>query len=49
MRRRDNLLSATGDAKPTFPVSSVMILILRESVRCVARKVARDFVEAIEK
>src|ERR1700692_2858495 len=34
MRHRVILFVETADAKPTFPVSSVMIVILRESVRC---------------
>jgi hypothetical protein len=50
MRHRVILFVETGDAKPSFPVSSVMAFILRESVRrCVERKVTCDFVEAIEK
>src|SRR6202023_1946627 len=41
MRHRVILFVETGDAEPTFPVSSVMILILRESARCVAVKSLR--------
>jgi hypothetical protein len=36
-RRLENLFSITGDAKPTFPVSSVILGILRESVCMLAR------------
>src|SRR5580704_6422060 len=47
MRHRVILFVETGDAKPAFPVSSVMILILRESVRCVTVKSLRTLAKLL--
>jgi hypothetical protein len=51
LRRRDNVLSETGDAKPTIPVSAVMVVhpcreLWRISLWC--RNVAPDLGEAVE-
>jgi hypothetical protein len=45
----DNAFSEMGDAKPTFPVSSVMArFILRESVCYVVCNIAPDLGEAVD-
>jgi hypothetical protein len=45
----DNTFSEMGDAKPTFPVSSVMTrFVLRESLCCVVRNVAPDLGKPVD-
>jgi hypothetical protein len=48
VRFLDNTFSEMGDAKPTFPVSSVMTrLVLRESVRCVVAMSRRTWAKPL--